>query len=228
MKLYPLMANLEGRDILIVGGGSVATRKALTLIGTGAHIHIISPEISPEIQVLANKKEALATKRAFISGDIDGKSLIFAATDNKHLNKEIVSLAKKKGIPVNNATDPVDCTFLVPASLRKGALTIAISTSGKSPAVARWIRETLEKDIGPEYEKLTDWMGLLRQCLLEQDLSTGKIRDISKYLLAHNIRSVLKKGDNADIISHLTTAFETVLAATVPETVLSTLGLSRE
>jgi len=222
------MANLENRDVLVVGGGTVATRKILPLLETGARIHVTSPDFSREIQSLINQKKVLGAKRVFSSEDIRGMSLVFAATDNKHLNREIALSATQAGIPVNNATGPEDCTFLVPSCITRGPLVLTVSTSGKSPAVSRWLRELLEKNIGPEYGTLTGWMGRLRKGLLDQGFSTSEIRDISRYLLSHDILTALKGGKPAEIATHLTNAFKAVLASPVPESILSTSGLIRE
>jgi len=222
------MANLENRDVLVVGGGTVATRKILPLLDTGARIHVTSPDFSPKIQSLISGKKVLGAKRAFAAEDIVGMTLVFAATDNKRLNREIATCATQAGIPVNNATGPEDCTFLVPSSITRGPLTLAVSTSGKSPAVSRWLRSTLEKDIGPEYGALTNWMGRLRQDLLNQGFSTDEIRDISRHLLTHDILTALKNGNPVETTMRLTNAFEAVLASPAPESVLSLFGLSGE
>lgn len=226
MKLYPLMANLEDCDVLVVGGGEVATRKVQALLGTGAHIQIISPKFSPEIETLISEGKIRGTKRPFSDADISRSSLVFAATDDPNLNDAISQKAGKMGIPINNITNPEGCSFFVPSQIIRGDLIIAISTSGKSPATAKWIRKDLEKQIVPEYANLVEWMGVLREALTEEGLKTFQTSKISEYLLENDILMKLKNNDRQGTFSLLKAAFQSILYIPIPKPVIDKLGLT--
>ncbi len=224
MRLYPLMANLEARQVLIVGGGGVATRKVRALMGTGANMRVVSPEFTREIASLVSEKKISGEKRAFSVDDLQGCTLVFAATNAPDLNDFISDEAIKRGIPVNNVTNPGKCTFFVPSQIVRGDLIFTISTSGKSPAAAKWMRKMLEKQIGPEYEMLIEWMGILRNKLEQEGLSPGQIGGITEYLLDHGILAKLKTSDTQGVLAVLENAFQSILKAPVPESLTSRLG----
>jgi len=226
MKLYPLMANLEYCNVLVVGGGEVATRKVRVLIGTGAHIQVVSPDFTPEVESLISKGKIVGFRRAFSYDDLPESSLVFAATDDPNLNDNISQKAREMGIPVNNVTNPEGCTFFVPSQLVRGDLTLSISSAGKSPATTKWIRRNLEKLIGPEYETLVEWMGTLRKQLSDKAYTTSQIREISEYLLDHDILVKLKTNDKKGVLSILEAAFQSILNTHIPEPVITTLGLN--
>lgn len=224
MKLYPLMANLEARQVLIVGGGTVATRKIRALIETGARVRVVSPEFTREIAFLVSEKKILVEKRAFLADDLQGCTLVFAATNAPDLNDFISDEAAKRGIPVNNVTNPERGTFFVPSQVARGGLILAISTSGKSPATAKWMRKMLEKQIGPEYERLIEWMGILRNMLEQEGLSSRQVGEITEYLLDHDILEKLKANNPPGVLAILEKAFQSILKVPVPESLASKLG----
>ena len=226
MKLYPLMANLEECNVLVVGGGEVATRKVRALLGTGARVKVISPKFSQEIETLISDGKIKGSRRLFSSDDLNGSALVFAATDDPNLNDNISQEARKMGIPTNNATNPEGCTFFVPSQIIRGDLILAISTSGKSPATAKWIRQTIEKHLNREYASLIEWMGTLRRELTEEGFKASQTGKISEYLLEHDILTKLKINDKQGTISLLKAAFQTTLKIPVPKPVIAKLGLT--
>lgn len=135
---------------MIVGGGRVAERKALSMLEAGADVTVISPALTPGIEKEKSNGRLLHIKRKFRSSDLAGASLIVAATDDPALNARISKQAGE--IPVNVIDNPDLCTFIVPSVIRRGPLTIAISTSGASPSAAKSIRLELEGRFGPEWE----------------------------------------------------------------------------
>ncbi len=226
MNLYPMMANLQGRDVLVVGGGGVATRKVKTLAGTGADIRVVSPAITEELQALADAGKITVIRRDFSESDLEGAAIVFAATDDPDLNARVSRQARTRNIPVNDIIHPELCSFFVPSHVRRGDLILAISTSGKSPALARWLRERLEEEFGLEYQRLADWMGTLRGYLLRHGYTHEQIRDISRTLLRENLVETLKTGDRKALADALETAFRTVLNRPVPPDLTASLESS--
>ena len=149
---YPMMVNLAGRHCLVVGGGRVAERKITLLLECDASVEVVSPEATRKIAELAAKKAIRLTRRAVRSTDVERAFLVFAATDDAYVNRSVADTVRKAGGLVNVADAPDSCDFLVPSVVRRGDLTIAISTAGGSPALAKRLRQRLESTIGPEYE----------------------------------------------------------------------------
>lgn len=171
MSHYPININLAHRRCLVVGGGSVAERKVETLLEFGAEVIVIAPELTPALSDLVEKRliqhvamsyRSDISYRSDLSDRLHGAFLVFAATDDREVNKRVSADCRSRGILVNVVDDPELCTFFVPAILRRDDLIISVSTSGKSPAMARWLREKLEKDYGLEYGQLADILGELR------------------------------------------------------------------
>ncbi|MCU0822611.1 MAG: bifunctional precorrin-2 dehydrogenase/sirohydrochlorin ferrochelatase, partial [Spirochaetes bacterium] len=130
MKLYPIFLNIENMLAVVVGGGDVASRKVKDLAGAGARIRVIAPDISSEILEFAGKNSNVVEiiQRGYHNGDVNGANLVFSCTDIPELNKAVYIEAREKGIPVNTADDPENCTFFVPSHTRIGELILAVST----------------------------------------------------------------------------------------------------
>lgn len=141
---YPLTLRIAGLRCVVVGGGAVAARKVRGLIASGADLLVVAPEIGPELAALAEHGTIRVKRRAFEPSDLDGALLAFAATDDRAVNEAVVRAAQARGTIVNVADDPAACNFTVPAVVRRGDVTLAISTGGRSPAFARFLREQLE------------------------------------------------------------------------------------
>ena len=150
ISYYPILLNLKGKRCVVVGGGKVAERKALPLLKSGAKITVISPECTGRL-----KKEHLRERIKYISrrykkGDLKNAFLVIAATDSNETNRKI---SEDAPYLVNVVDKPLLCNFIVPSVVRRGPLTIAVSTSGISPSLARTIRKELEGLYGREFEK---------------------------------------------------------------------------
>jgi len=165
---YPIFLNLEGKPCLVVGGGEVAVRKAAALIQCGAKVKVVAPEVSPQMERFVALGKVSVERRGYENGDLKGIFLVIAATDNPEVNHRVSQDARNLGIPVNVADSVEASDFIVPSTMRRGELVIAISTSGHSPALARWIREDLEKRYGQEYARLVDLISKVRQRLLSE------------------------------------------------------------
>jgi precorrin-2 dehydrogenase/sirohydrochlorin ferrochelatase len=164
-RLYPAMLRLEGQPCVVVGGGQVATRKISRLLQSGAAVGVIAPELSPALQALVEDGRLRLERREYQSGDLTGAALAFAATSSREVNAAVAREAHAGGIPVNVADDPQSSTFQVPAVAERDGLTVAISTSGRSPAYARRLREEIEALFSPERLALLDLYAELRESL---------------------------------------------------------------
>jgi precorrin-2 dehydrogenase / sirohydrochlorin ferrochelatase len=151
MPYLPIFLDVTGRKCVVVGGGDVAARKVESLLEADAAVTVISPHLSAELEALAARGLIVHTARNYQSGDMNGCAIVYAATDDPGLHLEIAAEARALGIPLNVADVPELCTFIAPAVVKRGALRVAISTSGASPAFAARMRRTLEKEFGAEY-----------------------------------------------------------------------------
>jgi precorrin-2 dehydrogenase/sirohydrochlorin ferrochelatase len=149
---YPMMVDLTGRRCLVVGGGCVAERKIVRLLDCGADVEVVSPTVTRKIANLAARKAVHLARRPVRPSDVAGAFLVFAATDDVEVNRNLAEAVQSARGLVNVADAPDACNFLVPSMVRRGDLSIAISTGGGSPALAKRLRQRLEATIGPEYE----------------------------------------------------------------------------
>lgn len=192
-KYYPVSLSLENKKCLVIGAGSIAERKARRLLECGASVSIISPKISTGLQALAHKKIITFKKRRVNLGDLNGAYLVIAATPDRRINSAISVYCRKKGILVNVVDSPGECTFILPSIIRRGALTISISTNGISPALARKIRKQLQQEFGAEYAKLLRIMKEIRPQALKKIKDSKLRRAFFKKALLPGILSLLKK-----------------------------------
>ena len=166
MSYYPVFLELDGKTALVVGGGRVAQRKVETLMEYGAIVHIVSRDLTDRLGELIQAGRIRLLGREFMEEHLAGVFLVFVATNNRSLNSKVSKSAREMGLLVNVADQPAHCNFIVPSIVRRGDLLVAVSTSGKSPALARKIREELEARFGPEYETFLTFMGRLRKEVL--------------------------------------------------------------
>ena len=163
---YPIMLKIEGERCVVVGGGEVAERKVGVFLDCGASVSVISPDLSPKLQELGEKGQIEVVKRQYEPGDLRKAVLAVAATDDSTVNEGVFEEGQQLGIPVNVVDVPDKCSFIVPSILRRGDLVVAVSTSGRSPALARKIRSELEKTFEAEYESLALLVSEVRADLL--------------------------------------------------------------
>ncbi len=143
MDYYPVFLKMKGRRAVVIGGGKVAERKVASLIKSGAKISVISPEVTPKLARWAGSKKIKTVRRPYRPGDIDQATLAFAATNDIVVNHAVTRTAKQSGIWINRADVGQDGDFILPAVLKKGKRTIAVSTGGESPAIAKKTRDDL-------------------------------------------------------------------------------------
>lgn len=148
---YPMFADLSGRVCLVIGGGMVAQRKVTTLLGFGARITVISPMVTRRLAAYARQGTIRRLARAFQPADLRGAWLVYAATNEARINQLVYRTAERLRIFTNVVDQKPLCSFIAPAIFRRGPLTIAISTGGGSPTLAKKLRSELEETIGAEY-----------------------------------------------------------------------------
>ena len=168
MRYYPIFLNIKDRDSLVVGGGSVGTRKVFTLIECGARVTVVSREASKPLMDLFDAGRIVLNLRSYEKSDLEGMFLVIGATDDENLNRKIHMDAAERNMLCNIADRPEICNFILPSVVKRGDLSIAISTSGNSPAFAKHLRKKLEKQFGEEYETFLLLMGAIRRKLLEK------------------------------------------------------------
>jgi len=163
VKSYTIcLVGLDLQQTIVVGGGKVASRKVEGLLAAGAKVRLISPELAPELQILADSGQIETLVRNYAEGDLAGAFLVIAATDDPQVNQRVWAEALRNGCLINVVDDPTHSNFTLPAMVRRDELSIAISTGGGSPALARRLRERLEALIGPEYGILGGLLAELR------------------------------------------------------------------
>ncbi len=156
MALFPLFVELEGRPCLVLGGGAVAERKVEGLLAAGAVVTVVSPTLSPGLATLASGDRITHVARPYAEGDLAGAALAFAATDDGAVNADVAREGRARGVWVNAADDPAHCDAILPAVVRRGAVTVAVSTGGASPALARAVRERIEAALPAAYGPLAE------------------------------------------------------------------------
>ena len=203
MRYYPIHLDIKNRDCLIVGGGVVATRKVSTLIECGARVTVVSPDPTPELTKLASEGSVTLKKRAYRKDDLTGMFLVIGATDDERLNRQISKDAEQAQILCNIADRPEVCNFILPSIVRRGDLVITISTSGKSPALAKHLRQKLETQFGPEYADFLFLMGAIRRRLLSQTHEPETHKTLFNQLVDSDLIQLMQAGKTEEINSLL-------------------------
>ena len=173
---YPVYIQLREQPCVVIGGGKIAEGKVEGLLAAQANVTVISPELTPHLHELAEQKQVTYVARAYEPGDLAGAFLVICATDQAEINHQVWQEATANRQLVNVVDDTPRCNFIAPSILRKGDLTIAISTSGKAPALAVRLKERLQRELGPEYERFLELAGELREPLARHipDFETRK------------------------------------------------------
>jgi precorrin-2 dehydrogenase/sirohydrochlorin ferrochelatase len=163
--VYPVALALHDKRVLVVGGGEIAAGKLDALLLAGATVHVVSPEVLPAIAALAADGTITLHQRGYVSADLDGVFLAIAATDDRALNARVVTEARAARILAQAVDDIPYCDFFAVAIVRRGDLQLGISTNGRSPAFARWLRERFDAQLPANYGALLDALGDARETL---------------------------------------------------------------
>ena len=203
MRYFPVCLDIQNRPCLVIGGGSVGTRKARTLLRAGARVTVVSPDATEQLADLAAEGRIRLQQRPYTARDMEGAFLVFGTTDNRELNRRIGDDARRLGVLCNIADQPDRGQFVLPAVVSRGDLLISIATSGKSPALARRIRREIEAAYGPEYAQLLDLLGALRQRLLSRGHDPQGHKKLFEALLDSNLLESIRAGDTERVESCL-------------------------
>ena len=160
---YPVYLDLKGRPCVIIGGGEVAERKISNLLDCQAKLTIISPEVTRPIQEMASRAELEWLPREYRKGDLKGVFVAIAATDRQRVNQAIAKEAAIERVVLNVVDNTPLCTFIAPSIVKRGEVTVAVSTGGTSPALARKLRESLERSEALQYAPLAGILSLARK-----------------------------------------------------------------
>jgi precorrin-2 dehydrogenase / sirohydrochlorin ferrochelatase len=167
--LYPVGLVLTGKAVLVVGGGKVATQNVAELVRCSADVTVVAPEIVDELRA---DDRVRCEERTYRRGEASAYRFVVAATDQRDVNQAVHDDAEAAGVWVNAADDPERCTAVLPSRVRRGSLLVTISTEGRSPALASWLREQLEGQLGPEHEVLLDLLADERDRIRAEGRST--------------------------------------------------------
>jgi len=195
ISYFPIYLEIKGKKVLVVGGGIVAQRKIESLLETGALIVVVSIKVTNQIRQFEKEGRIKIIGRQYEESFLENVFMVIAATDNAELNHRVSKDAREKGLLINAVDQPQDCNFIFPSVMKRGDLTLAISTSGKSPALARKIREQLEQEFGQEYEVLLKIMGNLRKEILSWKLPQDRNKGLFNQLIEGSLLEAARKRD---------------------------------
>src|SRR6266850_279244 len=193
-RLFPIFLKLAGRPCLVVGAGTVGESKIASLVEADAQVRVVAPEATPEVRLWAESKRVEWQQRGFQPEDLDGKFLVVAATSSAKLHEHIFQEATRRGVLCNIVDIPELCDFYYPAVVQRGALQIAVSTSGQSPALAQRLRIELEEQFGAEYEAWLEYLGEARDKLQSQKLDPEERKRLLHKLASKEALEAFRRG----------------------------------
>jgi precorrin-2 dehydrogenase/sirohydrochlorin ferrochelatase len=194
---YPILLNIRGKKCLVVGGGNVAFRKAQSLLEHDADIEVISPTFCPELNQMAKDGAIQIHQKSYNTKDLKNAFITIAATDDVKTNESIAADARRQGILVNVVDDPNNSDFIVPSHFRRGDVIVAVSTSGRSPALARKIRSELEKVFKAEYAQLAILADEIRSELKQQRVTVSS-DTWQEVLNLNSLIELVRRGKNRE------------------------------
>lgn len=204
MRCYPVFLNLQGRPCVVIGGGPIAVGKVKGLIEAGAAITLVSPELTPGLQSLADEGRITHLKRYYQPGDLAGAFLAISATDDHAVNEQVWQEATERNILINMVDDTPHCNFIAPSILRRGDLTVAISTGGKAPALAVRLREQIEHLVGAEHARFLELAGSIRKPLAARYPSFEHRKALWCQLVDSDVLDLLRQGDETTARQRIT------------------------
>jgi siroheme synthase-like protein len=193
MTYYPVCLNLSGKTVVVFGGGYVAQRKIETLLDTCARIVVVSPAVTPDIAALAQANRLTWHPRIYEPGDCVGATLVFSATNDSDARDAVFEEARALGVIVNTVDQPSLCDFIMPAVVRRGSLTVAVSTGGASPALAASLRRKLSRILGSEYGRMLELLSRIRPEIRQRIKEPKDRREVHYRIARSEILSLLRK-----------------------------------
>ncbi|HKB81528.1 MAG TPA: bifunctional precorrin-2 dehydrogenase/sirohydrochlorin ferrochelatase [Thermoanaerobaculia bacterium] len=191
---YPIFIDVEARDVVIVGGGAVCARKAETMMKYGARVTIVSPEITAEIEAWRAEGKLAVRRKTYEESDLQDASMVIASTDDPCVNARVARDCRRRRIPVNVVDVTHLCEFIVPAIVERGSIQVAVSTGGKSPALARTLKEDLQHLVGPEYAEINDLLGALRPAAKKALATDADRKRFFDGIIARGVLQMLRDG----------------------------------
>jgi siroheme synthase-like protein len=169
---YPVNLIVARRRCVVVGAGRIAARKIEALLAAGADVHVVAPKLGDQVRAWRDEERIDADEREFEPSDLDGAWLATAATDDPDVNHAVFEAGAERRVWVNAADDPDNCSFTLMSVIRRGDLTVTVGTGGRSPALATWLKERLNAELGPEYETLLELLSEAREAVRADGRST--------------------------------------------------------
>jgi len=196
MRYYPIFLDIAGKPVVVIGGGNIAHVKVVGLLKAGAEVTVVSPELNADMAALSAQGSFRHVQRDYEPGDLEGYKLAFVATDDRSVNSTVADEGKARKVWVNAVDDPPYCDFIMPGIAQKGDLIVAISTSGRSPAMARKMREEIEAFLTDDWAAMLELAAEVRTELREQ----GNLidADVWNRALDADLKILLAKGKQAE------------------------------
>ncbi len=199
MKYYPVYLDVRERPCVVIGGGRVAERKALSLLEAGADVTVVSPALTAKLRELSGSGKIRYLQKSFEEQDLSGAFVVVAATDSPEVNSAVGRLCRKKNVLVNVAAPPEESCFIVPSVVERGDLVIAVSTGGASPSLSRKVRQELEEQYGPEYEALLKKLAAVRKRLSEEVADETRRREALQAVVESDVIDLLKQNRTHEV-----------------------------
>jgi len=194
-RYYPLCLDISGKRCVVVGGGNVAERKVRRLLACGAQVEVVGKTLTSVLAAWKGQGRIVHLEGDYEESRLAGAALVIGATDNEDVNARIASDARSRGIPVNIVDKPALCDFILPSVVERGDLLLAVSTGGKSPALAAKLREDLEETFGPEYAVLVEILGKLRERVIAAGGSSAENRERFAAVVRSDILDHIRRKD---------------------------------
>jgi len=207
MEYLPIFLNIRQQRCLVVGGGEIASRKTAMLIRAGAVVHVVAPEISASLQERLNESGGTFRLGRYTESDLEGASLVIAATDDSVLNTQVHADCRQRQLPVNVVDAPALCSFVFPSIIDRSPLVIAVSSAGKSPVLARLLRAKLETTIPSAYGRLADICGEFRSLAKQTFPDTNMRRNFWEAELQGRFAELVYAGKEDEARAHIRAAF---------------------
>jgi precorrin-2 dehydrogenase / sirohydrochlorin ferrochelatase len=195
LRYYPAFLDLQGASCLVVGGGQVGERKVKTLLDCGAVVHLVSREMTPDLEEAVRQGKVRQVASEFAPAQLAGMFLVIGATDDPEVNRLISAEARSRNLLCNIVDRPRECNFIVPAAIRRGDLIIAVSTGGRSPALAKKIRQDLENLFPDSYVNYLELLGRIREYVLSLGGPQEENQRVFEELVHSPLLEWLQQGD---------------------------------
>lgn len=208
VSFFPAFLNLQNKRCVIVGGGRVAFRKACRMLQSGALLKVVAPDFVEDFYKASEHHEMELVQRMYERRDIEGASLVCAASSNPKLNRQVCMDASEAGIWVNNASDFKEGDFIIPASYSQGGLQFSVTTGGASPYLARSIISKLKRQYGESFQAYLELLSNWRRTILDSGLDQQSQHELLKWLASEEVLNMVGEGRLDEIEENLEKQWE--------------------